>query len=240
MRRFFRRAFSVSPFRAWVMTFKNECQFAQVVIDRFATYAGAHFEFEIDGYEHYLRLAHEPGAFIQLSAHIGNYELAGYSLKADNKPFNALVFSNEKESVMLKRQEQFLPNNIHMVMVKPDMSHIYEINDLLTRGETLSIPGDRIFGSQKTFRLPFLGSEAEFPQGPFTVAASRNLPVLFVAVMKQKRKKYHIQVSELPYDTTLPSVKDKAQEIAQSYCAELEQTVRKYPLQWYNYFDFWS
>jgi predicted LPLAT superfamily acyltransferase len=30
------------------------------------------------------------------------------------------------------------------------------------------------------------------------------------------------------------------QEMLQDYCAAMEETIRKYPLQWYNYFDFWE
>ena len=29
-------------------------------------------------------------------------------------------------------------------------------------------------------------------------------------------------------------------EILQDYCLEMEKTIRKYPLQWYNYYDFWD
>lgn len=58
-------------------------------------YAGKKFEVEIDGYDNYLRLVDNPDGFIQLSAHIGNYEIAGYTLKAEKKKFNALVFFGE-------------------------------------------------------------------------------------------------------------------------------------------------
>ena len=44
--------------------------------------------------------------------------------------------------------------------------------------------------------------------------------------MKEKAKKYHVYVRE---------VVD-----ANGFAAELEQIVRKYPKQWYNYFDFWN
>lgn len=88
---------------AW-LTYVNHCLFGQVVVDRFAMYAGKKFEVEIDGYDNYLRLADNPDGFIQLSAHIGNYEIAGYTLKAEKKKFNALVFFGEKESVMRNRQ----------------------------------------------------------------------------------------------------------------------------------------
>lgn len=66
--------------------------FAQVVIDRFAMYAGRHFHVDIEGMEYFQELAARPEAFVQLSAHVGNYELAGYTLVSDKKRLNALVF----------------------------------------------------------------------------------------------------------------------------------------------------
>ena len=112
---------------AW-LTYVNHCLFGQVVVDRFAMYAGKKFEVEIDGYDNYLRLADRTKGFIQLSAHIGNYELAGYTLKAEKKKFNALVFFGEKESVMLNRQKLFSTTNINMIAIRPDMGHLFEIN----------------------------------------------------------------------------------------------------------------
>ncbi len=41
------------------------------------------------------------------SSHIGNYEIAGYSLPTEEKRFNALVFGGEKESVMTNRNRLF-------------------------------------------------------------------------------------------------------------------------------------
>ena len=59
--------------------------FSQVVIDRFAMYAGKHFEVRIEGYEHFQHLSNQKEAFIQLSSHIGNYEMAGYTLTSKEK-----------------------------------------------------------------------------------------------------------------------------------------------------------
>jgi len=237
--RFYREGMDYGRLRSCWMAYKNHCAFAQVVIDRFAMYAGKKFTIDVIGYDEFKTLSRQPDGFIQLSSHIGNYELAGYSLATKEKRFNALVFGGEKESVMANRNRLFEENNIRMIQMKEDMSHLFLINRAMADGEILSMPADRVFGSQKTFTIDFLGSEAKFPQGPFMLAAVKNVPMLFVSVMKTGVKKYTASVSRIECGMQ-GNARIKAEKLAECYVRELEQTVRKHPAQWYNYFDFWA
>ena len=237
--RYFRNALKASPLKAAWLTYRNHCLFSQVVIDRFAAYAGKRFKLDLDGYDSFLRLAESDEGFVQLSSHIGNYEMAGYSLRVHNKRLNALVFANEKESVMKNRQKLFDANNIRMIPVQADMSHLFAIDAAISGGEIVSMPADRIFGSQKSFSCDFFGKPANFPQGPFVVAAARNVKMLFVAVMKTRRDTYHVKIRTLE-SPEHGTVRQKARVLADEYCRLLEETVREYPTQWYNFFDFWE
>ena len=98
--RYFRRRIGYSRVKSAWMTYVNHCLFGQTVVDKFAMYAGKKFDIEIENGDLFLDLAAQKEGFVQLSAHIGNYEIAGYSLVAESKRFNALVFAGEKESVM--------------------------------------------------------------------------------------------------------------------------------------------
>ena len=237
--RYFRQRFHYSRLKSLWMTFVNHYQFSQVVIDRFAMYGGKKFKVEVEGYEHFRKLADRPEGFVMLSSHVGNYELAGYTLTADRKRFNALVFYGEKASVMENRNKMFAGTNIRMIPISPDMSHIFVISKALEDGETVSMPADRLFGSKKSLKIPFLGEEALFPMGPFSVATMRSLDALAVNVMKTSVKGYTVYVTPLTYDKTAPR-RQQINELAQSYVTELERMVKRYPAQWYNYFEFWK
>ena len=108
--RYFRKRLGYSRFRAAWCTYRNHCLFGTVVIDRFAMFAGRKFDLKIEGYENFSRLAEQENGFMILSSHIGCYEVAGYSLVAKTKRFNALVFGGEKAFVMEGRRER-LENN---------------------------------------------------------------------------------------------------------------------------------
>ncbi len=201
---YFREHWGLGRLKAFVKTYQNHCQFGEVVIDRFAMYAGKHFEVDVEGYEYFRQLSSSPEAFVQLSSHIGNYELAGYTLVAHQKPINALVYYGEKQSVMENRARQFAGNNIRMIPVKGDMSHLFDIDQALQRGEIVSMPADRLFGSPKTVEVQLLGATAHLPMGPFSVATMRGLSVLAVNVMKHSTRGYRVYVKPLDYDKEAP------------------------------------
>ncbi len=237
--RYYRERWGMSFLMACCRTYRNFYLFSQVVVDRFAMYAGKNFHFETEGYEEFQRLASREEGFLQFSAHIGNYELAGYTLKADRKRFNALVFAGEKESVMMNRTRMFDSRNIRMIPIRQDMSHLFTINEALANGETVSMPADRMIGSNKTVTQSFLGRDAAFPLGPFSVATMRGLDVLAVNVMKTGTKSYRIHVTPLGYDKSA-SRKIQTEQLANAYVRELERIVSRYPDQWYNYYEFWN
>lgn len=237
--RYFRRRIGYGRLKSAWKTYVNHCLFGQTVIDKFAMYAGKKFHVEIENYDAFLNLAARPEGFVQLSAHIGNYEIAGYTLVAESKRFNALVFAGEKASVMKNRGKMFANTNINMIAIQPDMSHLFEIDQALANGETVSISADRINGSPKCIEDDFLGAKARFPLGPFSVATMRSLDVLAVNVMKTSLRSYKIYVTPLHYDKTATR-KDQINQLFLSYVAELEKRVRQYPTQWYNYFEFWQ
>lgn len=237
--RYFRERFGESPLVAFWHTYVNHCYFAEVVIDKFAMYAGKKFEVEIEGYDNFLHLANQEAGFIQLSSHMGNYEIAGYTLVAETKRLNAIVYLGEKSTVMENRIRMFTHTNIRMIPICEDMSHLFEIDRSLSDGEIMSIPGDRIWGSQKVLRAEFLGKETSFPMGPYTVAAMRGADVLAVNVMKVSWTRYKIYVTPLAYDKET-SRKCQTNQLLHAYVTELERLLALYPTQWYNYFDFWK
>jgi len=229
---FFRQRFGESWYKAFWHTYVNHYRFGQVIVDRFAVFGGKKFKLEIAEMAMWRELENQEEGFVQISSHIGNYEMAGYLLKAKNKMFNALVFHGETETMMNNRGRVFTNNNIRMVPVSPDMSHIFTLNNALADGEIVSMPGDRIFGSQKSLAIPFLGEVAKFPLGPFQLAAARGCKMVAVFCMKKDWQTYEVTIKVIEGE--------KAKDLGQKFVSELESVVRQYPTQWFNYFDFWK
>ena len=237
--RYFRQRLGYGCLRASWYTYVNHCLFAQVVVDRFAVFAGKRFKLDIDGYECFQQLELETKGFVILSSHIGCYEVAGYSLISKSKRFNALVFGGEKATVMKGRQEALSEHNIRMIPVREDMSHLFIVNEALSNNEIMSMPADRIVGSAKVVKVNFFGETASLPAGPFSVTTMNGFDALAVNIMKISAKRYKVYVTRLSYDTQAPR-KQQMQQLANCYVEELERRVRQYPSQWFNFYDFWS
>lgn len=232
---YFRRCFGYGRMRAFAATYANHYRFGQIIIDRFARYAGKSFTLNIENESLFRNLSSGEGSFMILSAHVGNYEMVGYTFASSEKPINVLVYGKEAETVMRNRASLFAKTNIRMMAVKEDMSHLFMINNALRDGEIVSMPADRLFGSPRGLRCSFFGSEATFPKGPFATATQRAVPAISIFAMKSGYRKYDVRVVRLcDRDEQVT-----AGELAQRFATEIEKTLRNYRTQWFNYYDFW-
>ena len=251
MYHYFRQRHHFGVWKSFYYVYKNHYRFGQVILDRFATYAGQHFQVERDGYDTFQELDMGESGFMILSCHVGNYELAGYTFKATQKRYNALIFSGEAETVMENRNRILSENNIRMVPVSEDMSHIFVMSDALDNGEIVSIPADRIFGSPRSVVCRFFDSDARFPLGPFMISLQRQVPTVAIFVMKESPYRYTTYIRRVETDSQevqrLETEKgrklnrqEQAALLAQAFAREVEAVLKRYPEQWFNYYEFWN
>ena len=237
--RYFRSRHGYGRLKAAWSVYVNHCKFGAAVVDKFAMFAGNEFDIKTVGFEKFAELEGRKEGFVQLSSHIGNFEIAGFSLTSKRKTIHALVFGGEKASVMEERNKLLSKHNIRIVPTREDMSHIYELNNALADGHIVTMPADRVVGSHKTVSVNILGAKAELPVGPFLIPTMRDLAVITVNVMKTSTKGYTVYITPLDYDPTAPR-QAKISQLAKAYAAQQEKMLRMYPTQWYNFFDFWG
>ena len=239
MFQFFRKRFGYGRLKSFWNVYKNHFRFGQVILDRFGAYAGKKFRFEVEGQEYFDALEASPVGFVQLSSHVGNYEMAGYTLVSKTKRFNALVFAGETETVMENRQRILSEHNMNMIPVREDLSHLFALNLALDNGDIVSMPADRVFGSQKNVECDFFGEKAKFPLGAFAMAVQKEVPLLAVFVMKESMKQYRVIVRKVECDASA-SRREQMAQLAQSFATHVEEVIKRFPTQWFNYFDFWQ
>lgn len=239
MYHYFRQRHGYGVWKAFRYVCLNHYRFGQIILDRFANYAGQPFQIDLDGNDTFVELSHGQTGFMVMSCHVGNYELAGYAFEATEKRFNALVYSGEAKTVMENRNRMFGRNNIRMIPALEDMSHIFLMNEALANGEIVSIPGDRIYGSPRFLECDFLGSKARFPLGPYAMALQRGVPTVAIFVMKESPYRYTAYIRRIEA-TEGKTRQERAASLAQHFAHELETILRKYPEQWFNYYEFWN
>jgi len=225
------------------LTFRNHYYFAQAMVDRFALFVNLQHRYKvrIDGNEALLELLGSPNGAILAGAHVGNMEMAGYFFDHQEKHFHGIVFGDEVKFLNKKRMSALSKHKVEMIPVTSDMSHIFALHQALAQGGCITLHCDRILLGKKVMEYPFLGAQALFPTGAFSLALRMNVPVIAIFMMREKSKRYHIIIRNL--SSLIPqegSQSEKLYAYMTQYVSMLEEVLKQYPEQWYNYYDFWK
>lgn len=178
-----------------------------------------------------------------LASHLGNQEICvALSQQTPDLKLNILVHTRHAANfnAFLCRTQTSGIQFLQVTDVGPDTAVL--LKQKIDAGEYLAIVGDRIpveFQHRVT-RVPFMGEEASFPQGPFILAALLKCPVYTLFCMREG-KGYRVDVDTFA-DRIVLDRKQREADLASYvslYAARLEACALQYPLQWFNFFNFW-
>ena len=220
------------------MVYKSYYTFGQTILDKVSIAAGMRdkFSYEFDGVEILKKLLSEKKGGVLISAHIGNFEIAEHFFGEIDVEFQINLVTTDLEHSAIKNYLEKITKkaSVKFIIIKDDLSHIFEINAALARNELVCFTGDRYFEGGKFLTEKLLGEEAKFPAGPFLIASRLKVPVVFVYVMKEPNLHYHLYTRE-----AIVKHRDEI-VLLKAYTENLEMMLKEYPLQWFNYFDFWD
>jgi len=246
IRQYFIKAHGYSKLRARLAVYKNNFLLGQTIIDKVTVMAGIKNAVKTRSKNgHYLdELAAIGKGGILVSAHIGNWEVAGQGLNRLGTAFNILMYTNEKEDVKQYMDGVMKDKKINIISINEETkSHIIELHKAFSNNELVVMHGDRYREGAKTLTTDFFGSPAKFPAGPFILAAKFGVPLCIVFAVKTGKFSYEfstlkpIQVARVRGEKDLERV---CADLLQKYVNELENMVKAFPHQWFNYYDFWK
>lgn len=244
---FFRKRLGQGYWQSVASLYQNYFLFAQTLTDRVYLIAGLknRFTFNFDG-EHYLTqmLKLGKGAFL-VSAHAGNWEIAGFLLYRLSTKINVVVYEAEHENIKSFLDSVKGETGVNLIIIKKgSIDHVYQIHEAIQNNEIVCIHADRFVEGSNIAEVDFLGAKADFPLGPFILATQLQAPVSFVFAMKEGRSHYHFFASEpvVPSgnDLSREAKQQATQDLLTAYIQSLEKIVLLYPHQWFNYYKFWK
>ncbi len=237
---FYRTRLGVGNLKSLKMLYSNYYRLGQCLIDKIALMTGADtdYTFDFEGEEHLREMVKQGRGGILLSGHLGNWEAAGHLLKRLGTKINVVMYDGEDARIKEFMDEVTGQKKFNIIYIRPDLSHIYEISHALQKNELVCMHADRFLPGNKTISAGFFSSLARFPEGPFLLALKLKVPVAFVFAFKETDRHYHFYSTELK---TFDSKRgDSVTALAQMYASHLEAMTRIYPVQWFNYYDFWK
>lgn len=238
--KYYHEILGFTKFKSFLKVFKNNFLFGKMMLDRLALMAKKNkFSIKIINGDLFDTLCNDEKGFMIGSAHVGNFELAGYALHQEKKRIHSLIFGGESPEIQARRNEMLEKNNIVGIVASNDMSHIFTIKNALDEGNIVSMPCDRMLGSNKNVKVNFLGKDTVLPMGPFITAAHSDVKMISIFIMRDKVWEYTVYVDEIQFDENL-NIRQRSEQLAKNYAKGLESVLRQYPDQWFNFYDFWA
>ena len=227
--------------KSLAMLYKNYYLFGQTLIDKVVVMAGIRnkFTYHFDGEENLHKIAALKKGGLLLSAHLGNWEIAGHLFERLGTRINIVMYDGEHQQIKNYLEQVTGKRNMNIIVIKDDISHIYAINEAFKNNELVCMHADRFVEGNKSIIGTFLGETARFPLGPFVLAATFKVPVSYVFAFKESSRHYHLSASDMKeYNTGSKSA--IIEEILHEFIGQLENKVKQYPEQWFNYYNFWQ
>ncbi|MBI3614911.1 MAG: lysophospholipid acyltransferase family protein [Candidatus Omnitrophica bacterium] len=178
---------------------------------------------------------------IGLTAHLGNYELAGAVLALSGLPVNAVVLThrNPRVNAFFERQRGRVGVRGIPLTQAGRRSFFESALSVLRNNQILALVGDRDF-SNHGLKLPFFGKWLDVPTGPAAFYLRTRAPIVPGFLVREPGGRYRF-ILERPI-TVPPDLKreEAVRQISQACLEVMERYIRRYPTQWYIFHDFWT
>lgn len=194
------------------------------------------------GFEHIMQ--QQKGAVL-IGSHLGNLEVCR-ALVRSKYPVKINVLAHTRHAAafnrILKESNQAVDLElIEVTELTPAVS--IRLSDCVERGELVVIVGDRISAQapERAIWADFLGKPAPFAVGPWVLASVLQCPVYLMFCLAEG-KGFNLIFEPFAEQLLLPrkSRQQALQNIIDRYASQLELVACRYPLQWFNFYDFWQ
>jgi len=175
------------------------------------------------------RLSKSEKGIVLLTSHVGYWQTSMAVVDDMDKTVNFLM---RLEDHVAERYFFNLSGNDKSIKIIDPMAFmggLVEAAQVLQRGETVCIMGDRAWGA-RTQPCLFLGE-----------ANGADLVIILTA--RTGRLAFRIDYIHVPYeheDLRNQSKQEMIDILLKKYIETLESYVKKYPYMWLNFFDFWN
>ncbi len=230
--------------KSFMYLFKNNISFGKSLIDKVAILSDVKnkFTFNFEGEEHLHDMAANEGGLI-ISAHIGNWEIAGNLLERIDTKVHIVMLDAEHQKIKEMLDNAMSKKTMNIIPIMDDMSHLFKIREALLSNEIVAIHGDRFLPGSKTMTVDFFNKPANLPTGPFYIAMKYKKPVVFVSALKETNSHYHFKSTKpkLYLDSrNMEKREESLRKMISDYVVSMESAILKHPEQWYNYYYFWN
>ncbi len=228
----------------WREVYRHYYYFASTLLDRALLLAGVpqHFDFGSENAEVVRRLAASGRGCLLLGAHLGSFDVARMLGEVHHHTDIHMMMYEENAQKANAALESLGGRSRMKVIPIGGVDSLLRAKDRLDAGEWVGILGDRLVASERLVYVPFLGSQAAFPAGPFLMASTLKVPVVLFASLYLGGNRYK-EYFELFAEEVVIDRRHREADLekwVRRYAERLEHYCRLAPYNWFNFYDFWG
>ena len=224
--------------------FQHLYVFATVTLDRVYFLNGRLdlFNIEIkDEYNVALGTAASGAGLFLMGAHFGSFESVR-SIARDYPSLKMVLLMYEENARNIKQLLHAINPNVQQEIISLGQPRaMLQVKEQINDGALIGVLADRSLDAIGNTRVNFLGFEANFPTGPFRLAAILQHPVYFMTGVFEGDNRYSVYLEPIVDFSISAENKDTAvNQAMMRYVELLEKHCKNAPYNWFNYFDFWQ
>ncbi len=223
----------------WRDVFAHIYSFAATLLDRVFMAAGDFDKFDvaIDRLELVESALQAGNGCVLLGSHLGSFDLLLLAGRAmSQRQINVMMRVDPRSRV--RRIAGIDDSAFNLIQLgRPDS--FLQAHDALKRGDVVAILADRTVGAAN-LPVRFLDRNTTMPIAPHILAARSKAPVLMFFGLYDKHNRYRIKFVECGATAAPHSRGSELQPMVDAYAAVLEQYARRYPLNWFNFYPYWT
>jgi len=224
-------------------TFNHHKVFAVTILDRIYMLTDRLHMLDVafHNQEPLVQLLEQKRGCLLLGSHLGSFEVLR-ALGARLPQTGLRVLMHETHNQQITRFLNHLNPQIASTVIPighPDT--MLRVKEDLEAGRMVGLLGDRVMGEDKKTSCTFLGEPAEFPLSPAVIALALKVPVyiFFGLYTGSNRYEIHFECLTEALDIKRPQRAEITRELTCRYSSRLEYWAKKYPMNWFNYYDYW-
>jgi len=187
-------------------------------------------DIEIVGEEHLKNAVNQKKGTVLVSAHFGSWEILGHWFGKNNYPLVGIAQKQKNKGANLFFEEKRQLSGIKQVYRKSSMVSLY---DVLNANGILGLVSDQDAKGKGVF-VNFFDKPASTHKGAALFHLNTDASLIYGICVQENMGKYRVEF--IPINPTKKSVED----ITQLYTTIIEQSIKKYPEQYFWFHNRWK
>ena len=199
------------------------------------------FDVRLSGFEPLHAHIAAQGGVLLFGAHLGSFEILRAGAARDLPGARVLMAMYSENARQVNRMLAAInPEAVQEIIELGHIDSMLRVHQRLNEGAVIGVLADRAAGPSQFVRVPFLGSPAPFPFGPFRMATILRRPVYFMAGLYRGGNRYDLHFELLTdFSRPMDPRSNAVRELLDGYVAALERHCRSAPYNWFNFYPFW-